>query len=392
MEHNLSRLLKVPNRSFFLFGPRGVGKSTWLKAKLPDAVQIDLLRSNLHLKLSTHPEYLEALIGDLPRGGWVWLDEVQKIPLLLDEVHRLIEEKGYRFALSGSSARKLRRGGANLLAGRAITLHMEPFSFAELGGKFKLEPALSLGLFPLVANDLENAKETLTGFVHTYIKEEIKEEGIVRKVEPFLRFLEIAGALNGQQVNGSNMAREAHIPRSSVDSYFSILEDTLLGHFLPAYTPRVKVREKNLPKFYWVDPGLARAAAGLLYDPMDSIWAGFALETIIFHELRVYNHTQKRNRHLAYYQTPAGSEIDFIIEVRKKTQKTPPQVVCIEVKSGRKWDRRWEKPIRSLKERPGIHVKGMYGVYTGNEKLIFDGYHVMPVKEFLSDLHAGKVF
>ena len=128
--------------------------------------------------------------------------------------------------------------------------------------------------------------------VNTYLKEEIKEEGIVRNLPPFLRFLEVAGLLNGQVVNGQNIAREASIPRASVDSYFSILEDTLLGHFLPAYRPKAKVREQAHPKFYWFDPGVARGAAGLLFDPVDRLWRGTALETTLFHELRVYNDTQ----------------------------------------------------------------------------------------------------
>ena len=240
-------MLKVPDRSFFLFGPRGVGKTSWLRQVLSDAAFFDLLDSFLYLELSQRPGRLEAMAGNLSENSWIVIDEIQKIPALLDEVHRLIENKGWRFALCGSSARKLRRGGVNLLGGRAVTRNLTAFSFSELGSAFDAEFSLQWGCLPLVQLDRENASDFLNSYVNTYIKEEIKEEGIVRSLPPFLRFLGIAGQLNGQLVNGQNIAREAGVSRSSVDVYFSILEDTLLGRFLPAYRPGVKVREQAHP-------------------------------------------------------------------------------------------------------------------------------------------------
>jgi predicted AAA+ superfamily ATPase len=389
----ITRLLKAPDRSFFLFGPRGVGKTTWLKEVFAEAFFVDLLDSSLYLELSQKPGNLEAMLGKLPEDSWVVIDEIQKIPSLLDEIHRLMEENQWRFAMCGSSARKLRRGGVNLLGGRAVVRNLDAFSYGELGSaRFNPEFSLQWGSLPWVQRDRDNAPDILSGYFNTYIKEEIKEEGIVRSLPPFLRFLGIAGLLNGQLVNGQNISREAAVPRSTVDAYFSILEDTLLGHFLPAYRPNVKVREQSRPKFYWFDPGVARAAAGLLFDPVDRLWIGRALENMIFHELRVYNHTQNRNRPIYFYRTGSGVEIDFVIETQKKQPHSKPRVVCVEVKLAEKWDRKWERPMRSLRDRTRINVDKMFGVYTGKRPYHFDGVDVLPVEAFLKQLHEGHVF
>jgi uncharacterized protein len=388
----IERLLRIPDRSFFLFGPRGVGKSTWLRERLPEAAYFDLLESSLFLQLVQNPGLLEAMIGNLPENWWIVIDEIQKIPALLDEVHRLMERRQWRFALCGSSARKLRRGGVNLLAGRAITRHLEVFSYAELRESFELNFMLEWGGLPLVDQDRDNAADILNAYVNTYIKEEIKEEGIVRNLPPFLRFLGIAGQLNGQVINKQNIAREASVPRSSVDVYFSILEDTLLGHILPPYRPRIKVREQAHSKFYWFDAGVARAAAGLVFDPSDRIWRGMSLETLIFHELRVYNHTQGKHRRLSFYRTASGAEIDFVIETRKCQQESNARIVCLEVKMADKWDRKWEKSMRSLSESDRIDVDGMIGIITGTRSYHFDGIDVLPVCDFLERLHNGAIF
>jgi len=391
-ESHISRLLTLPDRSFFLFGPRGVGKSTWLRRVLPEVPRIDLLDSSLYLELSREPSRLEALAGNLPEQSLVVVDEIQKVPELLNEVHRLMEARRWRFALCGSSARKLRWGGINLLGGRAVTRHLEGFSWAELQGSFDLGVATQWGSLPLVHLDPHNAADILNAYVSTYLKEEIREEGIVRSLPPFLRFLQIAGLLNGQLVNGQNIATEAGVPRSTVDTYFSILEDTLLGHFLPAYRPRLKVREQTRPKFFWFDCGVARAAAGLLFDPVDRVWQGYALETLIYHELRVHNHTQAKNRSLCFYRTADGAEIDFIIETRKRQAEARAHVVCLEVKSAQKWNRQWERTMRSVSEDGRLHVDRMIGVYNGPRAYHFEGVDVLPVADVLTALHAGEVF
>ena len=388
----IHRLLPCPDRSFFLFGPRGAGKSTWLRQVLPEAAWLDLLDTSLYLELSRDPHRIEALIGNRPSGHWIVLDEIQKIPTLLDEVHRLMETRRWRFALCGSSARKLRRGGANLLAGRAISLNLEGFSAAEIVAAFDLEFSLNWGMLPFVHREHSGAADILEAYVSTYLKEEIREEGLIRNVPPFLRFLNVAGQLNGQPVHGQNIAREAALPRSTVDTYFSILIDTLLGHFLPAWRPGLKVREAAHPKFYWFDPGVARAAAGLVREPADRSWQGTALETLIFHELRVYNEISRKKRPLAYYRTASGVEIDFVIESRKRHAGTPAHLVAIEVKRADKWNRSWESGLRNLASQANVKVDRLIAVYTGTRAYHFSGLDVLPVSEFIQSLYQGKVF
>jgi uncharacterized protein len=392
MKEELARILEPVERPFFLFGARGTGKSTWLKQKLPAAVRLDLLNTELQMDLSAYPSHLEALVGDVSPNMWVVLDEVQKVPALMDEVHRLIEDKSWRFVLCGSSARKLRRGGADLLAGRALTLHMEPFSFAELGEAFDLSKALEWGLLPVVWSDLSLAPDILSSYLDTYLRQEIREEGAVRNLAPFIRFLNVAGQVHGQVLNLQNIAREASVPRSSVEGYFSVLFDTLMAHTLPAYRTNLKVREAAHPKFYWTDSGPARAAAGLLRDPPDRTWLGASLESLIYHELRTFNAVFKRHRPLAYYRTAAGSEIDFVIETGRRGPDLPASVVCIEVKMAERWNRKWERAMRDLHALPGIRVERMIGVYTGLRAMHFDGLDVLPVEQFLRQLYAGEVF
>jgi len=331
-------------------------------------------------------------VGNRPEGTWIVLDEIQKIPILLDEVHRLLESRRWRFALCGSSARKLRRGGVNLLAGRALTLNMESFSAMELGKRYDLPFALDWGLLPFVHREQDQAADILSAYLSTHLKEEVREEGMVRRIPPFVRFLAIAGQLNGQIVNGQNIARETAVARSTVDSYFSILVDTLLGHFLPSWRAGFKVREATHPKFYWFDPGVARAAAGWLRDPVDRAWQGIALETLVFHELRVYNEVSHKHRPISYYRTSAGVEVDFIIETSRRSSTALPHIVAIEVKRADKWNRDWGKPLRSLYAQPGLKTDRLICVYTGQRPYRFDPIDVMPAEAFFKALHRGEIF
>lgn len=381
----------MPDRSFFLFGPRATGKSSWLAGALPGARRLDLLDTRLALQLARDPHALDQHVTDLDARSWVVLDEIQKVPELLDEVHRLMESRRLRFALCGSSARKLKRGGANLLGGRAVLRHLEGFTATELGARFRLDRALDWGTLPAVALSPGDERELLHSYVHTYIQEEVKAEGLVRRAAPFLRFLSVAGQLNGQPLNASNVARDAAVPRMSVETYFEILVDTLLGHVLPGWQPGLKVRERARPKFYWFDPGVARAAAGLDADPIDRAWRGFALETLVFHELRVYNETSGKRRPIAYYRTPAGAEIDFVIETRAR-QGGPPSVVCIEVKAADRWDASWSRTMRGVAADPRVRVQGLFGVYRGDRRLVVDDVQVLPVERFFDELQAGRVF
>jgi predicted AAA+ superfamily ATPase len=388
----LQRSLRPPERSFFLFGPRGTGKSTWLAQALPEALRLDLLDHSLYLELARDPHRLEALIGERSAGAWVVLDEIQKVPALLSEVHRLMESRRWRFALCGSSARKLRRGGADLLAGRATTLSMEGFSAGELGGAFNLHRAMEWGSLPLVHNEPQAASDILSAFVNTYLKEEVQAEGLVRNVPPFVRFLAVAGQLNAQVVNALGVSRDASVARSTVDTYFAILCDTLLCHLLPAWRPGLKVREVVQPKLYWFDPGVARAAAGLLAQPTDHLWQGGALEALVFHELRVYGEISRKLHPVCYYRTPAGVEVDFVIETARKRPGARPHVVAIEVKRAERWDRSWEKHLRLLAASPDVVVDRMIGIYTGERQYRFGELDVMPFGAFARELLAGRVF
>lgn len=390
---SLKRLLTFPkNKSFFLFGARGVGKSTWIEKTLDYDFKINLLENRTYLELLRDPSLLEAKLGHLKAGSWVVIDEVQKIPELLTEVHRLIEDRKFLFALTGSSARKLKKGGADLLGGRAIRRWMEPFTAAELQDQFDLDTALKWGTLPLVYLDIENAAETLEAYAQTYLREEIKEEGLVRKLDSFVRFLEIASLLNAQLVNADAIARDAKIPRSSVEGYFSILEDTLVGFRLPAYQPKAKVKETSHPKFYWFDSGVARACANLLSQEPESGWMGGALETYVFHELRVYNHVFKKMKSIFYYNVPSGLEVDFVIELESGSRTKKPEVVMIEVKLAKKWDRSWNRSMISLKETGALRVSRCIGIYCGTERLTFGEVEVLPVEQFLVELYSGRVY
>ncbi len=355
-------------------------------------MRLDLLDSSLHLELMKEPHRLEAMIAHLKSDEWVVLDEIQKNPVLLDEVHRIMESRGLKFVLCGSSARKLKRGGANLLAGRALTLNMEGFSAHELGSGFNLNMALNWGMLPMVLNNPQLAPDILAAYVDTYLQEEIRAEGLIRHEPPFLRFMSIAGQMNAQMINTQGLARDSGVPRSTVDGYFSILVDTLLGNFLQAWRPGFKVRETARPKFFWFDPGVARAAAGWLRDPVDRAWQGTALETIIFHELRVFNQVSRKHRPIYFYRTPSGVEVDFIVETARKRSGSPGRVVALEVKLSDAWRREWEAPMRSLKSQNKIDVEKMIAVYTGQRVYRFDGLHVLPVEQFITALHQGDIF
>jgi predicted AAA+ superfamily ATPase len=269
---------------------------------------------------------------------------------------------------------------------------MESFSAAELVGEFNLDFVLDWGQLPFVRNEPDAAADILGAYVNTYLKEELQAEGLVRNVPPFVRFLAVAGQINGQMLNVQNISREAAVARSTVDTYFAVLEDTLVGHMLPSWRPGLKVREAAKPKFYWFDPGVARAAAGLLRDPVDRIWQGAALETLLYHELRVYNEISRKHRPIAYYRTPAGVEVDFIIETARRRPQNPPRVVAIEVKRSERWDRTWGKPMLSLEGAAGVKVDRMIGVYCGSRSYRFDNIQVWPVKDFVKALFAGDVF
>lgn len=387
----LRRNLTLPKKSFLLFGPRGTGKSTLINQTVENAYLINLLKSSQYLPLSQNPSLLRDWLGHLKPGDWVIIDEVQKIPLLLDEVHALYEEKGLHFALTGSSARKLKRGGANLLAGRALQNYLFPMTYTEYQTVSNINEVIDWGSLPGVIMDKVNRIETLSTYVESYLKQELIEEGLLRKLDPFVRFLRVAGLYNAQVLNVENIARESHVGRTTVDKYFEILEDTLLGFRLPAIQLGLQTKESKHPKFYFFDSGVARASAGLIYEEIDNTWRGHAFETYVLHELRAYNHYNKKNKDLFYYKVTGGVEIDVLIETNKKTLSKKQELTALEIKYSKKWDKRWSAQLLQFKKEDK-RITQLCGIYRGQEILTHDQVTVYPIEVFLKKMNEGLIF
>lgn len=379
---NIKRLFKEPERHFFLFGPRGCGKSSWLKDSFCPDLNIDLLKSIQFLELSSHPELLSEKVAALKKGSKVVIDEIQKIPMILDEVHSLIfeHENKYQFALTGSSARKLKRNHANMLAGRAIRKEMFPFVSAELGTDFEVDSALFWGTLPGLTK-LENSqdkKDFLYSYVDTYLREEIQMEAAVRNLAAYNRFLNHAAVMNGQTLNLSNISREAGIPRATLDGYFQILKDTLLGTFLEPIHLNAKVKEVNTPKFYFFDCGVVRA---LRHDLEETLGEekGFLLETLIFNEMRAYSSYFSKQLEFFYWATPSRTEVDFIV-CKGKTK------IGIEVKCSRTWKKEFNTGLHSA--AVSRKLDRLIGVYLGSDPLVSEDVEVFPAKVFLDQLFS----
>lgn len=309
----VKRFFDPPKQSFFLFGPRGTGKSTWMKALFPEALCLNLLLSTLREKFRAYPDELIKEVEALKKPCCVIIDEVQKVPDLLSAVHTLIEEKkGIQFILTGSSARKLRRGGANLLGGRALIKHLDPFMAKELGDTFSLEKGLKIGMLPLVWES-DAPEEVLSTYTSVYIDEEIQAEALVRNLGQFARFIHVISFSHGQILNVNNIARESSVKRHTVDNFIEILEDLLLSKKLPVFTYRAQRELSQHPKFYFFDAGIFRAIRKM--GPGDSITdiEGPALEGLVFQHLRSWIHYTKGQHDLYFWRTKSGLEVDFIL-------------------------------------------------------------------------------
>ncbi len=376
--HNYQRLFNLSAHekdSIFIFGPRGTGKTSWIKANIPKALYLDLLNTNLYAELVAHPSRLQNLIPPHFKN-WIVIDEVQKIPALLNEVHRLIESQKFRFLLTGSSARSLKRKGVNLLAGRALNYRMHSLTCLELKNDFSLEKALKYGLLPKVymTDSIERYLET---YISTYLREEVLQEGITRNFGEFSRFLETASFSQGQVLNYSEVAREASLERRVVSNYFDILEDLLIGFRLPVFSKRAKRRMITHQKFYYFDTGVYRSIRpkGPL-DISDEI-DGAALETLFLQHLKAFNDYFELGYQFYFWQTSNKLEVDFIAYGKKG-------LIAFEIKRKRKIQPRDLTALKAF--ATDYPTAKLYLLYGGDQQEYYDNIQVIPFENALFKL------
>lgn len=372
----------LAKKSIFLLGPRATGKSYLIHEQLhTKAVIIDLLRSDLHLRLSAAPWELESqLMAQIQTSErlWIVIDEVQKIPQLLDEVHRLIETRHWRFLLTGSSARKLKRGQANLLAGRAWTAHLYPLSISEIPN-FDLDRYLHIGGLPM-AYSSNDPQEELRAYAQTYLYEEIQAEGLVRKLPQFLRFLNTAALANGQLLNFAQIASNTGVPATTVKEYYSILEDTLIGFMLKPWQQAIKRKTIATAKFYLFDTGVCHALVGTQHlEPQTDLY-GRSFEHWIAMELRCYLDYIRSHDVLSFWRDQQQHEVDFIIGNH----------TAIDVKASKKISDRELKNINILREENII--KKFYLVSQDSIERVHDNIICLHWKTFMERLWDHKIF
>lgn len=376
---SVNRFLQNPSFSFFLFGPRGTGKSTWLKEHYADAAMIDLLDRKTFRQYAAHPERLAELVKAQPPERIIVIDEVQKIPEMLDIVHQLMEENpGRRFILTGSSARKLKRAGVDLLAGRAAMKSLHPFMAAELGSSFDLELALATGLLPVVFSAVDS-REALAAYIGLYIEQEVKAEAAVRDVGGFARLLESLSFSHGSVLNINGVAREAQVNRSTAQSHIEVLEDLLLSFRVPVFSKRAKRHLIQHPKFYYFDAGVFRSVRprGPLDSPEEM--AGAALEGLVAQHLRAWlAYRSFSDTHLYYWQTKSGVEVDFVVYGEDT-------FTAIEVKNAAQVYRSDVSGLRAFRE--DYPEAEAVLLYRGSERLLIHDILCVPCDEFLRRLH-----
>ena len=369
----IGRLFQIPDRSCFLLGPRGTGKSTWLRHRLPDALYLDLLDPALHRSLSARPERLRELLAGSPGKRTVVIDEIQRVPELLTVIHAILEEPSPpRFVLTGSSARKLRRGGVDLLGGRAVHRTMHPFMAAELP-EFDLDRALRIGLLPLVM-DATDPADILDAYASLYLDEEVRAEGLTRNVGAFTRFLEAISFSHGGQLNVSAVARECEVERKVVAGYVGILEDLLLAFRLPVFRKRAKRATVAHEKIYLFDAGVFRSLRprGPLDRPEEI--DGQALEGLVAQHLRAWAAYARQDVELFYWRTRAGAEVDFVVYGEWGLQ-------AFEVKNHRKVHATDLRALRAFRDDyPEAETAVLY---RGSERLRIDDIWCLPIDDFL---------
>ena len=376
----LSRFFRVPDRSCFLFGPRGTGKSTWLRDRLPDSLYLDLLDPALHRRLSARPERLRELLAGSPGRDTVVIDEIQRIPELLTVVHAVLEEPAPpRFVLTGSSARKLRRGGVDLLGGRAVRRTLHPFMAAELPD-FDLGRALHVGLLPLVVG-APDPVGVLDAYASLYLDQEVRAEGLTRNVGAFTRFLEAVSFSHGAQLNVSEVARECEVERKVVAGYVGILEDLLLAFRLPVFRKRAKRATVTHDKLYLFDAGVFRSLRpkGLLDRPEEM--DGQALEGLVAQHLRAWAAYSGHDADVCFWRTRAGTEVDFVVYGETGLQ-------AFEVKNAARVHSRDLRSLRAFREDYPEAETAL--LYRGRERLRIDGVWCLPVRDFLWEMAPDR--
>jgi len=375
------RFLQARAGSFFLFGPRGTGKSTWLRSLRDKAVWIDLLDPETLRLFQARPERLQERIAAQPAATDVVIDEVQKVPALLDVVHKLVEgERRLRFILTGSSARKLRRGAANLLAGRLTELHMHPFMASELADAFDLRRALQVGLVPLIWSAAE-PENTLRAYASLYLQEEVQAEALVRNVGAFARFLEAISFSHGSLLNLSEVARECQNGRKTVEGYLEILEDLLLSFRIPVFTRMAKRHLVAHDKFFYFDAGVYRSIRpkGPLDSPEEI--EGMALEGLIAQHLRAWASYRRVPAELFYWRTKSGSEVDFVLY-------GADVFVAIEVKRSRNVHPTDLRALKAFKQ--DYPEASTCLLYMGQEEIRIGDVLCLPCETFLKKLHPSR--
>jgi predicted AAA+ superfamily ATPase len=378
------RILLAPSQSFFLFGPRGTGKSTWLRETYPADATFNLLEEKRYQSYLRDPGLFARELSVLKNGAKVVVDEIQRLPNLLNEVHRFIEEKKLIFALSGSSARKLKKDGINLLAGRAIRRWMFPLVPEELREDFQIETVLRYGSIAVVWCQ-EDRREALDAYVQMYLKEEIQAEALVRNLSGFARFLPIAGLCHAQTLNFTSIARDSGVARTTVQGYIEILQDTLVVFLLPAFEARIRVRERKAPKLYWIDPGLVRAVKNhsgpIAQEERGSLFEGWIASLLYAYQ------TYRKLFDTWSYWCPTESEqleVDFLIEKNG-------QYIAIEVKSAHHVHNNHFKGLRAVRDLS--ELKSRILIYSGEyRQKTEDGIHVLPLKEFLTILEQDELW
>lgn len=373
-----------PAGSFFLLGIRGVGKSTWARATLPNAHFIDLLDERRHHDLAASPGALADELRTLPSRTPVVIDEVQRVPALLNEVHRAIESSRRRFVLLGSSARRLTTGSTNLLAGRAVRRTMFPLQPDELDTDFELDRAMTYGTIPVVWQSA-SPRTTLDAYVQLYVREEIRQEALVRNLPAFLRFLPVAALFHGQVINISGLARDAGTSRTTIDGYVGILEDTLMAVRLEAFESRLRARERRHPKLFWVDPGLVRAAKRQL-GALGLEERGPLLEGLVLTLLRSHNDDGDVFDEISYWSPAqsAGTEVDFVLRRGR-------DYLAIEVKHQSRMGPDLLTGLRAIADLPKLARR--IAVYRGRQTLrTEDGIDVWPFARLVEAVASNTLW